>query len=133
MFNEFILYISNPMSWYIILSIYFGSCFILILHNIKLNTKTVVLRVVKSLLVGFIITTIVYLSIPFLITRQIFNDIVYLIILLVCCGISFALTYTEYFSSDKIQRNRVAKRMLTIAKPMPANKSFNVFLDSVSV
>jgi len=101
MFNEFILYISNPMHWYMILYLYFGSCFLLVIKNIKLNTKTIVLRVVKSVLVGFVITITVYFSIRFLITRQIFNDVVYLFILFVCCGISFALTYTEYFSSDE--------------------------------
>ena len=106
MLNEFILYISNPIHWYIILFTYFGSCFLVILHNIKLNTKAVVLRVVKSVLVGFVITIISYFSIRFLITRQIFCDVVYFFILIVYCGISFALTYKEYFLSDKIQRNR---------------------------
>ena len=103
MFNEFILYISDPISrgtillFYVFLSLglFYGK------PAIKLKTVTEALGFFSLAIVGFITTNIMYFSIRFLITRQIFSDTVYLFILYICCVIPLLLVYTVYLLSTQ--------------------------------
>ena len=86
MFNEFILYISNPDSRFIILHVYITACIAMIMARIRARIRVIALRFIMLTFAGFIITIITYLSIRFLITRQIFSDVVYFWILFACCA-----------------------------------------------
>jgi len=88
MFNEFILHISDPAFSIVIFFAYVCVCGLLILKeesHIKLNTWAKALRFFILFITGFPVINITYFSIRFLITRQIFSDIVYGLILYICC------------------------------------------------
>ena len=130
MFNEFLLYISDPVSMGLILSFY--TCLSLGLiygeHAIKLNTVTEALRLFGLVIVGYIATNLMYFSIRFLITRQIFSNTVYLFILYICCVIPLLLVYTVYLLSTQKEKKE-AKTTANVAT-MLKNNFINEFLDS---
>jgi len=103
MFNEILLYILDPGSRFLFLFTYFGFSITFIIMGIKPKTKTDILRVIKLVFIGFIIAIIAYFSIRFLITRQYFNDGLYMFFLFLCCLYSLVYVQISYFYSDENQ------------------------------